>query len=143
MGYGMEEAIYNPPVEENHDETNEMYNLAADEAASNEMSEFLETLEKDKVGDVLKITLQKKLEFATSKLSELFKKQQELAVEEEMDIIELQKEVTIATVNAQNEEKTNKKQDNMKQLMLQKKVTALNNQVELSEQKARSVTIQW
>lgn len=139
----MEEEIFNPPVEVDHDETNEMYNLAADEAASKEMSEFLETLEKDNMGEVIKTTLHKKLEFATSKLAELFKKQQDLAVEEEMDILELQKEATIANATAQSEEKTNKKQDNMKQLMLQKKVNALNNQVELSEQKARSVTVQW
>lgn len=139
----MEEEIYNPPPEVDHDETHEMYNLAADEQASKEMSEFLETLEKDNLGDVIKTALQKKLEFATSKLSELFKKQAELAAEEEMDILELQKEATLATATAQIEEKTNKKQDNMKQLMLQKKVTALNNQVELSEQKARSVTVQW
>lgn len=129
-----------------HDETNELYNLSADEEAADEMEAFLNSIEKTDIGEILKRDLKKKLEFATTKLSDLFKKQQELnAEEEELEQVETEKDPTIQTTIQQqtNEEKIPKKQDNLKQLMLQKKVQSLNNQVELADQKARSVTLQW
>lgn len=128
-----------------HDETNELYNLSADEEAVDEMEAFLDSLEKTDIGEILKKDLKKKLEFATTKLSDLFKKQQELNVEEEeLEQVETEKDPAIqTTIQQTNEEKAPKKQDNLKQLMLQKKVQSLNNQVELADQKARSVTIQW
>ena len=129
-----------------HDETNELYNLSADEEAADEMEAFLNSIEKTDIGEILKRDLKKKLEFATTKLSDLFKKQQELNVEEEeLEQVATEKDPTIQTTIQQqtNEEKIPKKQDNLKQLMLQKKVQSLNNQVELADQKARSVTLQW
>lgn len=138
--------LFNPPVEQENDETHEMFNLSADEEAAKEMEEFLAAVEKEDISEAIRQGLKKKLESATTKLSELFKKQQELNAEEEMEVrAELEKELTLQTAaaGALAEEKQAKKQDNMKLIMLQKKATALTNQVELSEQKARSVTLQW
>lgn len=131
-----------PPVVEGQDETNDMYNLAADELASKEMEEFLMSLDKNDIGDVLKKDLKKKLEVATTKLNDLFKQQQAMSVEEEIDQAALDRELTLQTA-ALGEEKARGKADNMRNLLLQKRVVSLNNQVELSEQKAKSVTLQW
>lgn len=131
-----------PPIAEGQDETNDMYNLAADELASKEMEAFLMSLEKNDIGDVLKKDLKKKLEVATTKLNDLFKQQQAMSVEEEIDQAALDRELTLQTA-ALGEEKARGKADNMRNLLLQKRVVSLNNQVELSEQKAKSVTLQW
>lgn len=131
-----------PPIAEGQDETNDMYNFAADELASKEMEAFLMSLEKNDIGDVLKKDLKKKLEVATTKLNDLFKQQQAMSVEEEIDQAALDRELTLQTA-ALGEEKARGKADNMRNLLLQKRVVSLNNQVELSEQKAKSVTLQW
>lgn len=131
-----------PPIAEGQDETNDTYNLAADELASKEMEAFLMSLEKNDIGDVLKKDLKKKLEVATTKLNDLFKQQQAMSVEEEIDQAALDRELTLQTA-ALGEEKARGKADNMRNLLLQKRVVSLNNQVELSEQKAKSVTLQW
>ena len=139
------EEEYEPPSNDDHDETNEMYNLAADEEAAKEMEEFLEALEKNDVSGAIKREMKRKLEATTVKLSGLFKEQRELIVEEEEEEpapVALVKQPSM-TAAAALEEKSNRKQDHMKQLLLQKKVTMLDNQVELSQQKARSVTAQW
>lgn len=138
----MDSAMEQPPIAEGQDETNDMYNLAADELASKEMEAFLMSLEKNDIGDVLKKDLKKKLEVATTKLNDLFKQQQAMSVEEEIDQAALDRELTLQTA-ALGEEKARGKADNMRNLLLQKRVVSLNNQVELSEQKAKSVTLQW
>lgn len=138
----MDSVMEQPPVVEGQDETNDMYNLAADELASKEMEAFLMSLEKNDIGDVLKKDLKKKLEVATTKLNDLFKQQQAISVEEEIDQAALDRELTLQTA-ALGEEKARGKADNMRNLLLQKRVVSLNNQVELSEQKAKSVTLQW
>ena len=139
----MDEELKRAPSTDNHgDSTIDMFDLAADELAAKEMEQFLMSVEKNDIGDILKKDLKKKLEAATAKLNDLFKQQQALSVEEELDQSALEKELTLLAA-AQGEEKAKGKADHMRNLLLQKRVTALNNQVELSEQKARSVTIQW
>jgi ribosome-associated toxin RatA of RatAB toxin-antitoxin module len=145
-----DEDEYVPSVreEEPSDETNEMYNLSADEAAADEMETFLASLEKSDTGAELRKELKAKLEVASTKLADLFKKQQLLNEEEERaaqeaiekELQQAQKEMPVQT---QAEEKTAKKQDTLKYIMLQKKANSLMNDVELAEQKSRSVTLQW
>jgi hypothetical protein len=140
--------LYNPPVEDDNDETHEMFNLSADEEAADEMESFLAQLEKDDISDVIRKGLKRKLEVATTKLADLFKRQQELNAEEEEQVrAELEKELHALSqqhaASAPENDRQARKQDQMKQIMLQKKVTVLTNQVELSEQKSRSVTLQW
>jgi hypothetical protein len=128
------------------DETHEMHSVALEEQAAKEMEEFLETLEKENLAETIKLSLQKKLEAATTKLAGLFEKQRELSMEEEVDQLELMKIATLANATSGAEvEKSNanRKQDNMKQIMLQKKINALDNKLELAEQKAHSLTMQW
>lgn len=142
--------LYNPSVEEENDETHEMFNLSADEEAAEEMATFLAELEKDDISEAIRQGLKKKFEVATTKLSGLFKKQQELIAEEEQEVrAELEKELHqlsqqqhAGDISIEDEKKA-KKQDHMKQIMLQKRVAALTNQVELADQKSRSVSMQW
>lgn len=139
----MDDELLRAPALDSHGEaTLDMFDLAADELAAKEMEQFLMSVEKNDIGDILKKDLKKKLEAATAKLNDLFKQQQALSVEEEFDQSALEKELTLLAA-AQGEEKARGKADQLRNLLLQKRVTTLNNQVELSEQKARSVTIQW
>jgi hypothetical protein len=154
----MDEKADQPPVDEDEyvptvreeepsDETDEMYNLSADEAAADEMESFLESLEMNDAGAELRKELKAKLEVASTKLADLFKKQQLLQEEEELAAqAAIEKELQQAQAalpQAQAEDKNAKKQDTLKYILLQKKANSLINDVELAEQKSRSVTLQW
>ena len=145
----MEEEIADAEAKDReHDETNEMYNMSGDEDAAKEMAMFLESIEKNDLTDAIKQTLKAKIENATVKLTGLFERQRTLSLEEEAGHLEKDANNRLAsdTANAAAaEDKNVQKQNanNVKNIMAQKKVNTLEEQLEMAEMKARTVTVQW
>jgi hypothetical protein len=125
-----------------HDEMDDKYSIAVEEDAAKELGLLLESIDKNDLGNAIKKELRRKLEAATSKLTVLFDKQRALVEEEEFDPEATE---TTASVEEPPQSKSNRKgvPVEVKNIVLTKKVSALIKQVELSEQKSRSVTLQW
>ncbi|KAJ1399100.1 hypothetical protein B484DRAFT_438265, partial [Ochromonadaceae sp. CCMP2298] len=128
------------------DQVVDKFNIASDEDAEKELALFLESLDKNDLGSAIKLELRKKLEAATSKLATIFDKQRALLEEEEDDqeanLLEAQSKTASATAVAE-ESRTNRKAEQAKNVALTKKNSVLSRQVQLAEQKSRSVTVQW
>ncbi len=118
-------------------------NWADEEEIANEIASILRKLEESNVANTIKNAYNKKVEVSTARLAKLFEKQKLMTLAEDVD--ESLNEILGNQLQQSNKGDDNgsSHKDNVVQMMLQKKIVNLKKQLDMSDQKARSATLQW
>eukprot|EP01034_Spumella_vulgaris_P021525 gene21525-27560_t len=118
-------------------------NWADEEEIANEIASILHKLDESDVASTIKNAYSKKVEVSTARLAKLFEKQKLMSLAADVD--ESLNDMLHDQMHNQEADKSGapSHKDNVVQMMLQKKIVNLKKQLDMSDQKARSATLQW